>query len=50
MSESDVAIIAVSIAGEARVMVTSCAFMLIFGSVAVIGVAMGRRSAKRRET
>ena len=45
-----VAIVAVSITGEARVMVTSCAFMLIFGSVAVIGVAMGRRSAKRRET
>ncbi|MDP6478689.1 MAG: MraY family glycosyltransferase [Phycisphaerales bacterium] len=42
-----VSIVAVSITGEARVMVTYIVFILIFGCIAVAGVMMGRRAAGR---
>jgi UDP-GlcNAc:undecaprenyl-phosphate GlcNAc-1-phosphate transferase len=41
-----VSIVAMSITGEARVMVTYIAFILTFGSVAVVGALMGRRTAR----
>ncbi|MDP7070076.1 MAG: MraY family glycosyltransferase [Phycisphaerales bacterium] len=40
-------IVAVSIVGEARVMVTYIIFLAIFGSFAVAGVFMGRRALRR---
>ena len=43
-----VSIVAISITGEARVMVTYIVFILIFGGIAVIGVMMGRRAARRK--
>jgi len=45
-----VSIVAMSITGEARVMVTYIAFILIFGCVAIIGALMGRHAARRGDS
>ena len=42
-----VLIVAVSIAGEARVMVTYVIFIVLFGGFALAGVVMGRRALRR---
>ncbi|MCH2140368.1 MAG: undecaprenyl/decaprenyl-phosphate alpha-N-acetylglucosaminyl 1-phosphate transferase [Phycisphaerales bacterium] len=45
-----VAIVATSIAGEARVMVTYLVFIALFGGFAVAGVIMGRRALSERSS
>ncbi len=44
-----VSIVAVSIAGEARVMVTYLIFIALFGGFAVAGVVMGQRGLRREK-
>ncbi len=43
-----VSIVAASIAGEARVLVTYVVFILLFSGVAIAGTLMGRRELRRR--
>jgi hypothetical protein len=45
-----VAIVAISIAGEVRVMVVYLLFILIFGTVAIAGAMMGRRAARKSKS
>jgi hypothetical protein len=42
-----VAVVAMSVAGQARVLVTYLVFIAIFGVVAIAGVLMGLRERRR---
>jgi UDP-GlcNAc:undecaprenyl-phosphate GlcNAc-1-phosphate transferase len=45
-----VAIVAISIGGEVRIMVVYLLFILIFGTVAIAGAMMGRRAARKSKS